>query len=104
MFDRFKNKKSDDEIEFSFIWYKKLENGNKTYYTQPFRTKVKAKNYEEAKQKATDFALGKMQLVIVSEDSFDKTDLSKFEKFFDDTCKQMDELFKNFNVKTNYKK
>jgi hypothetical protein len=97
MFNWLKKKKQEDEgIEYSFIWYKKLESGNKTFYTQPFRTKVKAKSFEEAKEKATKFALGKMKLVIVSEDGFDKTDLSKFEKGFDDIYKQMDELFKNF--------
>ena len=97
MFNWLKKKKQEDEwIEYSFIWYKKLESGNKTFYTQPFRTKVRAKNFEEAKEKATKFALGKMKLVIVSEDGFDKTDLSKLEKRFADIYKQMDELFKSF--------
>jgi hypothetical protein len=55
MFNWFKKKKQEDEgIEYSFIWYKKLESGNKTFYTQPFRTKVRAKSFEEAKEKIRD--------------------------------------------------
>lgn len=95
MFGLFKNKKEQKENEYSFIWYKKLESKNKTFYTQPFRTKVKAKNIEEAKKKVENFALGKMKLVIASESEFNKTDLGKIDKVFDNIYKQMDELFKN---------
>ena len=88
-----KQEKEDTRIEYTFIWYKKMKTGNKTFYTQPFRTKVKAKNFKEAKEKLTSCILGKMKLIIVSEDEYNKTDLSKFEKGFDDLYKQMDGLF-----------
>ena len=89
-----KKKNIDNEVEYSFIWYKEMETRNgKKIFTQPFRTKVKAKNYDEAKEKVTQFALNKMKLVIVSEDKFNKTDLSKLEKKFDELYKQMNSLF-----------
>tara|TARA_S200002703_G_C3583170_1_gene179106 strand:- start:46 stop:381 length:336 start_codon:yes stop_codon:yes gene_type:complete len=94
---RKKKQNKDTDIEYSFIWYKRMETRKgKTFFTQPFRTKVKAKNYDEAKEKVTQFALNKMKLVIVSEDKFDKTDLSKLEKGFDDLYKQMNSLFDKF--------
>lgn len=98
MFNWLKKKKSEEQgVVYSFVWYKKLESGNKTFYTQPFRTKVVANSFEEAKDKVTKFALGKHELVIVSENDFNKTDLSKFDAFFDNMRKQMDELFKTFH-------
>ena len=100
MFSWFEKNKKEEEskgIEYSFIWYKRMKTKKgKTFFTQPFRTKVKAKNYDEAKEKVTNFALNKMQLVIVSEDRFDKTDLSKLEKGFDDLYKQMGSLFEKY--------
>lgn len=96
MFDWLKRKKKDEGVEYSFIWYKEMKNGNKIFYTQPFRTKVKAKSFEEAKEKATRFALDKMKLIIVSENEYEKTDLSKFEKGFDEIHKIMDRMFENF--------
>lgn len=96
-----KNKEQSEKlIEYSFIWYKKMENGNTTHYTKPFRTKVKARNYEEAKEKVEKFALAKMKLVIMSEDGFDKSDLSDLNRSFDDLNKQyekMDSIFKKYN-------
>lgn len=88
-----KNPKQEELKEFSFIWYKKLETPNRRIYTQPFRTKVRAKSYEEAKQKVVDFALGKMQLVVVPEENFKDTDLSKFERKFYAIYTEMDEMF-----------
>ncbi len=101
MFGIFKKKKQEikksEGKEYSFIWYKQMKVRDKVFYTQPFRTKVRAKNYKEAKEKATNFALGKMELVVVREKDFDKTKLSKLEKGFANMHKQMDELFKGFN-------
>lgn len=96
MFNWLRKNNKNEEIEYSFIWYKEMKNGNKTFYTQPFRTRVKAKSFEEAKEKATRFALDKMKLIIVSENEYEKTDLSNFEKGFDEIHKIMDRMFKNF--------
>jgi hypothetical protein len=74
--------------EFSFIWYKKMKVGNTTYYTKTFRTKVTADNFEQAKEKVTNFALNKMTLVIVPEDKFNETDISKLENI----SKQCEEI------------
>lgn len=96
MFNWLRKNKKDEGVEYSFIWYKEMKSGNKTFYTQPFRTKVKAKSFEEAKEKATRFALDKMKLVIISENEYEKTDLSKLKKGFDEIHKIMDGMFKNF--------
>ena len=97
-----KKKKEENLIEYSFIWYKRMENGKNSFYTKPFRTKVKAKNYDEAKQKVVDFALRKMELVIVSEDKFGETDLSQFEDSFNDLKNQMDDF--NNKIKKHFNK
>jgi len=100
-FKIFKNKfmresEIDDEIEFSFIWYKKMVNGNKTHFTQPFRTKIKAKTREEARKKVTDFALQKMTLVVVDENKFNSSEISQiteqFEKLNEQIKKTIDNL------------
>lgn len=72
-----------DETEFTFIWYKKMQTGNKTHYTQPFRTKVKAKSREEAKGKVINFAMHKMTLQVIEEKDFDSTEIMKLQKEFD---------------------
>lgn len=97
MFNFFKKKnKQKEEFEYSFVWFKKMVNKDKTIYTQPFRTKVKAVSHEEAKKKLTEFALRKMELVIISEDDFEETDLSKAQEQFDEVYRKMDDLFKKF--------
>ncbi len=40
--------RNEMEKEYSFIWYKEIKVGSATHYTQPFRTKVRASNYEES--------------------------------------------------------
>ena len=96
MFDWLKSKKeSTEETEFSFVWWKEMNVGTKKFYTKPFRTKVKGKNIEEAKEKLKDFALSKMKLVIVPEGNFNKTDLSAFEEKISKISNEIDEFFKN---------
>ncbi len=85
----------DNEREYTFIWYKKMENGNSTYYTQPFRTKIKAKSREEAADKVKDFALRKMTLVIREEKDYDSSDLNKLNKQFDEVNKNMNDVFES---------
>ena len=91
-----KHKQPTEGTQYSFVWYKKMQANGQTFYTQPFRTKVSAKSYEEARNKVAQFALGKMKLVIVPEDSFGRTDLADFQKQFDDLNKKMNDLFKSF--------
>lgn len=88
---------NDDEREFSFIWYKTMEAGNRLYYTQPFRTKVKAKSREEAAEKVKDFALRKMNLVIREEKDYNSSDINKINKQFDEINKSMNDVFGKMN-------
>lgn len=91
-----KNSQVDDSTlkEFSFIWYKRLETDAKVVYTQPFRTKVKAKNHDEARKKMEEFALRKMQLVILSEgeDKSESDSLLKMQSDFDKLYNQMNDF------------
>ena len=96
MFNLFKRKNqienTDDQQEFTFIWYKKMISGNKTHYTQPFRTKVKAKTREEAIKKCQDFAMQKMTLVVVEERNFNKNELAIMQQEFDKLTKQFERM------------
>lgn len=84
---------SENEQEYVFIWYKKMEVGNKTIFTQPFRTRVMAKSEEEAKNKVTNFALGKMKLVIVPEKDYRSTQLSNLSNLFEELNEKMKKIF-----------
>ena len=103
MFDKLKDKlsKSDkpDEKEYTFIWYKKMDvsSGGKlnVHYTQPYRTKVTAKTRNEAVKKCQDFAMSKMQLVVVDEEFFDKTKLGNIQQMFSTFNKAFDSLINN---------
>jgi len=88
---------NNGEREYTFIWYKKMQTGDKIYYTQPFRTKVMAKSREEASKKVEDFALRKMTLVIREEKDYDSSDLNKINKQFDEVNKTMNDVFENMN-------
>jgi hypothetical protein len=94
---------NEEEKEFSFIWYKEMEAGGKKFYTQPFRTKIKAKTFACAKEKMITFALGKMKLVIVPEDDFKKTDLAQHEStinnLFGEFNKIMESVFGGVKLK-----
>lgn len=95
MFNWLKKKKQDNQDkEYSFIWYHKLEATGKVFYTQPFRTKVKAANFNEAREKAIGFALGKQKLMIMEEQDFPKSDLGQFERTFASLHEQMDRIDK----------
>lgn len=61
---------------------------------------MKAKSFEEAKEKAIQFALSKMQLVIYEENTSNTNsdDLDKFMHQFDDLNKKM----KDFSDKLKY--
>ncbi len=87
-----------EEKEYCFIWYKKMINGDTTHYTQPFRTTVKARSREEAVAKVERFALKKMTLVIVDAGKFEKSELSKFQKTFEELNKSLQWFYKSFNI------
>ncbi len=91
-----KNKKptaapENSGISYSFIWYKKMQVGNTTYYTQPFRTKIRGANKEEARIKCMNFAMNKLQLVVIDEDRFSDSEISKLQQEFE----KLNEHFKN---------
>lgn len=91
-----KNTPIDDSTlkDFSFIWYKRLETDSKVVYTQPFRTKVRAKNSDEARKKVEEFALRKMQLIIINEgeDKLESDSLLKMKSDFDKMYNKMNEF------------
>lgn len=76
-------------------WYKKVVGANSVYFTKPFRTKVKASTQKEAHKMVRDFAMRKMELVIVNEDNFDKDELSSLDNRF----REMQKTFDNANKK-----
>ena len=86
-------KESEKEQEFSFVWYKRMVNNGKTHYTEPFRTKIKAKTRELAIEKCQNFAMNKMTLVIWNEADFDKSEISVMQKEFDKLANQMEVMF-----------
>ena len=78
-----------DEKEFTFIWFKKISfKNNVTHYTAPFRTKIKAKSKEDAKQILVDLVMSKMTLEIAEEKDFNSSELMKFKKKFDELNKE----------------
>lgn len=83
----------DNEQEFTFIWYKKMEIGNKTQYTAKNRTKVRAKSREEAAEKLTKFAMSKMVLVIHEEKDYSASELGQMDKLFEQFNDLMDKTF-----------
>ena len=87
-------KPENGEQEFTFIWYKKTEIGNKNHYTEPFKTTVTAKDKKEALDKVTNFAMNKMKLVIYDEKHFNSSELGRIRKSFSDMNKMMDDFFK----------
>jgi hypothetical protein len=87
----------EGETEFTFIWFKKMINGSTTHYTQPFRTKVFAKTRDEAKKKVSDFALQRMTLVVVDEDSYKAQEIYKMRDEFDKMNKEFDRVFKEMD-------
>ena len=92
---KYKNGGQIDEKEFTFIWYKRMQSGNTTHYTQPFRTKIKARDRDEAKEKLGKFIMGKMSVVICDENDFKKSDYNSFNKHFEylnQKMKDMDDL------------
>jgi hypothetical protein len=98
-----KSKSKDDDsnlTEYTFIWYKKMETKSGVYYTRPYRTKVKAKSFAEAKEKAIQFALSKMQLVIYEENpsNTNSDDLNKFMRQFDDLNQKMKDFSDNLKL------
>lgn len=82
------------EQEFTFIWYKKLQAGVTTFYTQKFKTKIKADNLEDAKAKLTKLVAERMKLCIFEESEFKNSDLNKIEDKFADVEKAIDNLLK----------
>jgi BMFP domain-containing protein YqiC len=92
-------KSEDDLKEYTFIWYKQMEIGNKIQYTPPNRTKVKARNREEAVEKMKNFAMRKMTLVIREEKDYDSSDLGKINAEFEKLNNYMENIFSKFKKK-----
>lgn len=103
MFNWLKKKKPapahTTERPFSFIWFKEMRVGNRTVYTQPFRTTISARDEPEAREKLTTFAMAKMKLRIMSEEDFNNQDFQRLSKHFEVMMKQMDDWIKGLPLK-----
>jgi len=84
------------ETEYTFVWFKKMQNGKRMHYTKPFRTKVTASSFEEAKKKVEEFAMSKMKLIVLSEDEYNRCDIRKFQEDLDKVFGDMDKIFREF--------
>lgn len=78
---------------YSLIWYVKLQNKGETMYMQPFRTKIMASSLKEAEDKVADFAINKLELIIMPEEQFIHTRLHKLRSFFADFSPRIKSLF-----------
>lgn len=90
----------EGEREFVFYWYKQTvikntRNETRTNYTTPCRTKVFANSFEEAKEKLTNFALSKTELIILTEQEWKNggNEMERFMKEFDELNKKYSNLF-----------
>lgn len=90
-------KLADGDEEFVFIWYKKLKIGNKTHYTEPFRTKIIASDREEAVESLKKFALKRMVLCVHEESDFNNSEYSKIRDSFDEMNKNMEKMTRFFD-------
>lgn len=90
----------EGEQEFVFYWYKQTvikntSNQTRTNYTTPCRTKIFAKSFDEAKEKLTNFALSKTELIILTEAEWKKggNEMEQFMKEFDALNNKFSNLF-----------
>jgi hypothetical protein len=91
-----------DEKVYFLVWYKKIVNGDKTHYTQPFRTKVYAYNIGQAKERLEKAISKRMELVMVEENEYNTSDLRRMHSQFrgvDALMKEMDDAVKKYNDK-----
>lgn len=95
---------SEVEKEFVFIWYKEMKlNNNETHYIKPYRTVVKAKTFEEAKEKVTDFAIGKMKLIIMEEKEYSKSNLKTLDDSLKSSFDHINRIMSEFFLDTRTK-
>lgn len=85
------------EKEFSFIWYKEMKIGNKTIFTAPFRTVVKAKTAKEGVRKILEFATKRMTVKVIEESALDKDKFQKMQKHFDEISEFMEGWIKKID-------
>lgn len=95
----------EGEREFVFYWYKQTvikntRNEIKKSFTMPFRTKVYAKSFDEAKEKLINFALSKTELIILTEQEWKEggTEIEQFMKEFD----ALNDKFSNLFMKRSF--
>ena len=91
--------------EYSFVWYFKMQvkpkskdgvTSIKSSFTMPCRTTITAGSYEEAKEKLTQFALGKCELKIWEEKEYLKSELGKNDKSLADEFEKLNQIFSKF--------
>lgn len=93
----------DGNKEYSLIWYKKMQLRATTHYTRPYKTKVREKNLDEAKEKVCRFTLSKMTLQIFEEKDFDSSEIMIFQKKFEKLNTEFnDAMEKVFNNKNDF--
>lgn len=91
------SKLADGDKEFVFIWYKKTQIGTNIHYTEPFRTKIKAANREDAVEGLKNLALKRVTLCIHDESDFSNLEYSKMRVGFNNLNQQMKRMTKDFD-------
>lgn len=91
------------ENNYTYVWYKEIKTKEGTYFTKPFRTTVKAKNKEEAKEKVIDFAMGKMKLIVMEEAEYNKSKLPKMNNILDECFDKIKNIMDNLFLDTKTK-
>ena len=94
-------KPKTEDTQYSFIWYARIRTNASTYFTQPFRTRVTANSFEEARKIARKTAQRKMELILVTEDEYNKKDpMKKVSEEIDGISSKIDNIFKAFKNAT----
>lgn len=95
---------SPNGTEYSFVWYFKLQTksnssdgivSSKSSFTVPCRTTITATSHEEAKEKLTQFALGKCELKIWDEKGYQESELGKMDSLVNE-FEKLNQVFSKF--------
>ena len=82
--------------EYTFVWYTEMETNGKTFFTQPFRTRIKAGNINEAKKELKKIVNSRMNIVIMTEDEYKKSPVSRLKDSINKLYDEIARAFKKF--------
>jgi len=105
MFSFFKKNKTQSKgTQYSFIWYMQVRTGKTIHFTQPFRTRVTADNFAEAKEKAQNIAHKKIELIFLTEQEYNEKDpLKKVNESITGVNEKLENLINYFKTAINRK-